>query len=191
VEPTEPTLANSVRLALPGEAPLIAGLQRRAWSSQLPEATASALLSQIDTDSMTSQWHTAITRPPQARFRVLVAVAAENRLVGFATTTPSTDPDATTGEDGLIDEFVVDPPAQRQGHGSRLLHACVDTLRADGFVRATWWVMSTDDPVRRFLTEAGWAPDGGWREIGTEDESVRLKQIRLHTDISTDVSTAS
>lgn len=176
-------LADSVRLALPGEATSIAGLQRRAWSSQLPGPTAAALLQEIDAESMTQRWHAAITRPPQARFRVLVAVAGEGRLVGFATTTPSPDPDATEAADGLIDEFVVDPPAQRRGHGSRLLNACVDTLRADGFLRATWWVMSTDDRLRRFLTEAGWAPDGGWREIGTEDDSVRLKQIRLHTEI--------
>jgi GNAT superfamily N-acetyltransferase len=175
-------VADSVRLALPGEATAIAGLQRRAWS-ELPAPTAAALLAQAGLDEMSQAWERAITRPPQARFRVLVAVA-EHRVVGFATTVPSPDPDATEGEDGLVDEFVVDPPAQRRGHGSRLLHACVDTLRADGFSRATWWVASTDDVLRAFLTQAGWAPDGGWREIGTEDESVRLKQIRMHTDIT-------
>jgi len=171
-----------VRLALPGEAGSIAGLQRRAWTAQLPPETADALLGEMDVDQMTEVWESAITRPPQARFRVLVAVE-DRRVVGFATTIPSPDPDAQAGQDGQIDEFVVDPPAQRRGHGSRLLNACVDTLRADGFTRATWWVTSTDDVVRRFLTEAGWGPDGGWREIGTDDEAVRLKQIRLHTDI--------
>ena len=45
------------------------------------------------------------------------------------------DPDAEPGEDALVAEFVVDPSAQRQGHGSRLLNAVADTLRADGFTR--------------------------------------------------------
>jgi ribosomal protein S18 acetylase RimI-like enzyme len=183
VTSTDPTVADSVRLALPGEAGSIAELQRRAWSDQLPQRTADVLLAQLDVSEMADAWRLAITRPPQAQFRVLVAVA-QHRVVGFATTIPSPDPDAEPGQDGQIDEFVIDPPAQRRGHGSRLLNACVDTLRADGFSRVTWWVTSTDDVLRGFLSEAGWAPDGGWREIGTDDEAIRVKQIRMHTDIS-------
>ena len=182
VTSTDPTVADSVRLALAGEAGPIAQLQRRSWASQLPPETAEALLGELTVDQMDDAWRLAITRPPRAQFRVLVAVQ-QHRVVGFATTIPSPDPDAQPGQDGQVDEFVIDPPAQRRGHGSRLLNACVDTLRADGFTRATWWVASTDDVVRRFLTEAGWAPDGGWREIGTDDEAVRVKQIRMHTDI--------
>lgn len=72
------------------------------------------------------------------------------------------------------------------GAGSRLVNAAVDTLRADGFTRATWWVRTTDDVLRAFLSEAGWAPDGAHRETGTEDEQTRVKEVRLHTDISAD-----
>ncbi len=35
----------------------------------------------------------------------------------------------------------------------------------------------------RFLTASGWAADGASREIGSDDESLRLKQVRLHTDL--------
>ncbi len=177
-----PSVADSVRLALPGEAGAIAELQRRAWAAQLPPETSAALLGQLAVDEMTQAWHGAITRPPKAPYRVLVAIE-QHRVVGFATTVPNPDPDARDGADGMVDEFVIDPPAQRRGHGSRLLHACIDTLRADGFSRATWWLNSTDDVLRAFLTDGGWAPDGGVREIGTDDDSVRFKQIRLHTDI--------
>jgi GNAT superfamily N-acetyltransferase len=155
------------------------------------------VLGELDLDAMVDAWHRAITRPPAARYRVLVALAAAEpadggrpavapRVVGFAATVPSTDADAAA-YDGEIEEFVVDPPAQRQGHGSRLLHACVETLRADGFTRARWWLDSDDDPRRTFATDAGWAPDGAWREIGVDDDAhpqVRLKQVRLHTDIA-------
>jgi ribosomal protein S18 acetylase RimI-like enzyme len=106
--------------------------------------------------------------------------------VGFASTMPSHDDDADPSVDGAIDQFVVDPAAQHRGHGSRLLNACADTLRADGFARARWWVNTNDDALRQFLTAAGWAADGATREIGPEDESVRLKQVRLHTDLAAD-----
>ena len=177
-----PRVPDSVRLALPAEAAFIAEVQRRSWADQLPADLARFLISEVTVEQMTQAWYRAITRPPEARYRVLVAVD-DSRVVGFATTVPSQDPDAHSAHDALVDEFAVDPPAQRRGHGSRLLNACVDTLRADGFSRATWWVGSTHDRLRAFLTEAGWAPDGGWREIGSDDEAVRVKQIRLHTDI--------
>ena len=132
---------------------------------------------------MTQAWHRAITRPPGATSRVLVAVDGSGRVVGFATTIPSADDDAEAGVHGEIDQFVIDPPAQRRGHGSRLLNACADTLRSDGFREASWWVGSEDDVLRAFLTASGWAADGASREIGSDDESLRLKQVRLHTDL--------
>jgi ribosomal protein S18 acetylase RimI-like enzyme len=97
---------------------------------------------------------------------------------------PSPDEDGEPGVDGQIEEFLVDPPAQRRGHGSRLLHACVDTLRSDGFSWARCWVGAEDEPLQGFLVAAGWAPDGAQREIGTDDEALRFRQVRLHTDLS-------
>ena len=173
--------ADSVRLALPAESQQIAAMQRRAWSESGDRATA-VLLSSIDLEAMAEAWLGAITRPPEARFRVLVAVA-EGRVVGVATTLPSQDPDADQASDGAIDELIVDPTARHRGHGSRLVNACVDTLRADGFGRVCHWLRSDDDVRRVFLTEAGWAPDGAHREIGSDDNAIRVKQIRLHTAI--------
>ena len=132
---------------------------------------------------MVESWRAAIERPPEAAFRVLVATDGK-RLVGFATTMPNQDEDANRSVEGAIDQFVVDPAAQNQGHGSRLLNACADTLRADGFVRAFCWVNAADEAFRRFLSAAGWAADGATREIGPEDEAVRLKQIRFHTNLA-------
>lgn len=172
---------DSVRLALPREAPDIAALQVRTWAEEFADHP--ELLAEVSVDEIAEVWHRAITRPPLAACRVLVAVS-NGDIVGFATTLPSDDPDATPSEDGLIAEFLIAPDARGSGHGSRLLNACVDTLRADGFRLATCWVGSTDDELRAFLTDAGWAPDGSHREIGLSDGSVRLKQVRLHTDIS-------
>ena len=76
------------------------------------------------------------------------------RVTGFATTVPAADADADPRDDGAIEEFAIDPVAQRLGHGSRLLNACVDTLRADRFRRARWWVWAADDVLRRFLVPA-------------------------------------
>jgi GNAT superfamily N-acetyltransferase len=175
-------IAASVRLAWPAESPSIAELQRRSWAVQWPAGLAEVMLASVSLADMIDAWRSAIERPPEAAFRVLIATDGE-RVVGFATTMPSQDDDADRARDGAIDAFVVDPVAQHQGHGSRLLNACADTLRADGFVGASCWVNADDGTFRRFLIAAGWALDGATREIGPEDESVRLKELRLHTSL--------
>jgi GNAT superfamily N-acetyltransferase len=182
-DPADRELADSVRLAWPAEAVTIAELQRRSWATQWPADLGERMLGSVTTEEMTQAWHRAITRPPGATSRVLVAVGGSGRVVGFATTTPSADEDAEAGVHGEIEQFVIDPPAQRRGHGSRLLNACADTLRSDGFREAWWWVGTEDDVLRRFLLAAGWATDGASREIGSDDGSLRLKQVRLHTDL--------
>lgn len=181
-------MTQSVRLALPAEAPAIAAVQRRAWTQLYHPAAAAAALDSSDLATMAASWEAAILRPPLASLRVLVALdtvqAGRPRVVGFAALGPANDADATAGEDGEVAEFAIDPLAQRQGHGSRLLQACVDTLHADGFSRAVWWVRAGDDPLRRFLADAGWEADGAHLEVGTPDGAARMKLVRLHTDIS-------
>ncbi|SPF69233.1 Acetyltransferase (GNAT) family [Propionibacterium ruminifibrarum] len=163
------------RLAMADEAERIAELQAGAWAraglaAQLPDPAA-----------MSAAWLSAIVAPPLATYRVLVATAQDHRTVlGFAAIGPSEDPDADP-TDAVVGEFVIGRTGR--GHGSRLLNAVVDTLRADGFERATWWVPTTDDDLRAFLTGSGWAPDGAHREIGPEDGSTSLRQVRLHTAI--------
>lgn len=173
-----PQVPDSVRLALPAEAEVIAAIQRRTW---VPGHPGHELLDQVDLAEMTAVWQSAILRPPLAQNRVLVAVS-DRGVVGFAALAPAADPDSEP-TDGEVLEFAIDPAARRVGHGSRLLNAIVDTLRADGFERATWWLLSTDDAVRQLLTSAGWAADGAHRELGSEDGSLRFKQVRLHSDI--------
>lgn len=165
----------SVRLALPSEAEQIVAVQR-AWLAVQPEI--SAVLANLSEQEMVDAWRQAILAPPLASYRVLVALDEQSLVQGFAAIGPSEDPDAEA-VDGTVAEFCVLPSKERDGHRDRLLHAIADTLRLDGFERATWWVRSTDDLTRQWLVETGWGPDGAHQEIG--DEQVRFKQIRMHT----------
>lgn len=175
-----PTTPDSCRLALPGEARSIAAIQRRSWQQLYPPEVAHDLLAGAGLEDMAASWEAAIRRPPLAQFRVLVAVG-DGRPVGFAAIGPSDDPDAEAGADGLVAEFVIDPQAQKRGHGSRLVNAVADTLRADGFERASWWVRSTDDALRQFLASAGWGPDGAHQTVATDDSAARVKVLRYRT----------
>ena len=171
----------SVRVGWAADAADLAAVQVAAWRQELADLLPADVLDQMDPQQFAERWHASMSRPEDARNRVLVALE-RNTLRGFAVTTPSPDPDSDPIADGELGELVVHPGHRGAGHGSRLLQAAVDTLRADRFTRATCWLAADDDVRRRFLTGAGWAADGAHRELDlTGDGTAPLKQVRLHT----------
>lgn len=172
----------SARLAWPDDASPMARVQVAAWRANYAELIPAAELDALDPAQLAERWAMTISTPKEARMRVLVALERAD-VRGFTLVHPSYDPDSDQVADGEIGEFIIDPEHQREGHGSRLLQAAIDTLSADKFTRAVWWIGSTDDPLRRFISESGWEPDGAHRELAAEDGST-IKQIRLHTSLA-------
>jgi GNAT superfamily N-acetyltransferase len=172
-----------VRVAGVDDAAAVARIQVESWRERYDGLLPIELIDAMDIDDFTERWRASLHRPGDARNRVLVALDGD-AVRGFAVTGPATDPDADSIADGEIAELTVEAAHRRQGHGSRLLQAAAETLRSDRFTRGTVWVASADDTARRFVTEAGWAPDGAHRELDLRgDGAIRLKQVRLHTDL--------
>ncbi|MFD1861229.1 GNAT family N-acetyltransferase [Aeromicrobium camelliae] len=168
----------SVRLAWADDAPAIAALQLAVWRESYTDVLGTQL-DELAPSDLTERWAATVNAPRDARQRVLVALERAT-LRGFAIVHPCFDDDADQIQDGEIGEFVVALEHRGHGHGSRLLQACADTLRADRFTRAVWWLRSTDDATRTFATTAGWAPDGAHRELAAPTGAT-VKQVRLHT----------
>lgn len=168
----------SVRTAWSQDAGDIAGLQVTAWARRVGD-----LESVPPVDLVVQSWQRVLTAPPDARLRGLVAL--ERAAVrGFALVHPALDPDTDPVSAAEVAEFVIDPDHLGQGHGSRLLQAVADTLVADGFLRALWWIDADDDALRSYAQTAGWSPDGAHRELADEQQTRRVKQVRLHTALA-------
>lgn len=111
-------------------------------------------------------------------------------LVGFAAAGPPDEaalapgegPEALTARTVAVTELLVEPRWGRRGHGSRLLAACVDLWRADGFDTAVAWAFDRDPATLAFLSSAGWEPDGARRALDVDD--LLLPQIRLHAALA-------
>jgi ribosomal protein S18 acetylase RimI-like enzyme len=175
---SSPTADVSVRVAWADDADAVAEVQVRSWREQYLDLPAASL---PDAAAVAESWRAAMTRPADARNRVLVALE-RNRVCGFAVTTPAADPDCDPVSDGEVVELVVAPGDTGAGHGSRLLQAAADTLVADRFTRAVTWVRATDDARRAFLVSAGWDTDSAHRELDLDGSgAVTVKQVRLHT----------
>jgi GNAT superfamily N-acetyltransferase len=179
---SSPTADVSCRVAWADDAPAIARLQLATRRNDLAGVLPAEVLD-VDAEVAAEAWRRTLVRPPDGRIRVLVALE-RNRVVGFAITSPATDPDTDPVVDAELMEFTVEPGERGKGHGSRLLQAAVDTMTADRFRRAVLWALAGDDALRGFLTEAGWAADGAHRELDLDGTgTTTVKQVRLHTSI--------
>jgi len=179
---SSPSADVSVRVAWAEDADAIAAIQARAWAATYAGLVPAA--GELHEADFAQLWRDALTRPGDARHRALVALE-RNRVVGFAITTPATDPDCDQVTDGELMELTIDADERGKGHGSRLVQAAVDTMVADRFTRAVTWLVADDDALRTFLTEAGWAADGAHRTLDLDGTgSTQVKQVRLHTALA-------
>jgi ribosomal protein S18 acetylase RimI-like enzyme len=163
----------AVRPARVGDAPAVGAVQSRAWRSAFGALLAPAAMDEAD---LAAVWADAIASPPSPRHAVLVATAG-GTVVGFVAVAPAADPDLGT-DVGEIVVLAVDPPHQHAGHGSRLLAAATDTLRANGTAAAVVWLPLPDAVMRNFFTSAGMVADGGRRTLAAPDGG-QVTQLRL------------
>lgn len=178
-----PTADVSVRVAWADDAPAIAELQLRTWQEQYADVLPPDALPR-DIGAAAAAWQSSLSRPPDARNRVLVALE-RNRVVGFAILAPASDPDCDPVSDAELMELTVAPDERGKGHGSRLLQAAADTMQADRFTRAVLWAIADDDALRTFLTDAGWAADSAHRGLDFDGTGATIvKQVRLHTSLA-------
>jgi GNAT superfamily N-acetyltransferase len=181
-----------VRAALSDEASELARIQVATWRVAYRRLFPVDVLAGLDEAWMARRWRDAIEAPPDPRHRVLVAIEQSEQpaLVGFAASGPADAQAVAPGEPLLpagtaaVTDLLVEPRWGRRGHGSRLLAASVELWREDGFTTAVAWAFEADSATRRFLTSAGWEPDGTRRALDVSD--LLVPQLRLHTGLVDD-----
>lgn len=171
----------SVRTARPSDAPAVGLVQSVVWQTEYADLLAPEVLEELTGPRFASVWRKSLERPPTPRHRLMVACAGA-QVVGYvslgpAEDEPGVDP-ATTGQ--LLDGGV-HPDARRGGHGSRLLNAAVDTLRAgnDSLEAVSTWVLADAEATRAFLTAAGFEADGAWRDRVVDEDGRTAREVRL------------
>jgi GNAT superfamily N-acetyltransferase len=180
-----------VRPARPGDAPDIARIQLATWRTAYRRMFPAHVLASLEEAYLTQGWTEAIENTPSKRHRVLIAVEqgeAASETIGFLAAGPADEQALAPEEPALpegyaaVTDFLVEPRWGRRGHGSRLLSAAVDLWREDGFTEAVAWAYEQDTATQKFLTSAGWAPDGAGRALDVDD--MLVPQLRLHVALS-------
>ena len=176
-------MPTGARLARTSDVDDIAAVQIRAWHQAYVGVLPVSILTGLDPMHIASAWASGILNPPTTRHRLIIAIegsSGTDTIVGYAAVGPSSDPDCVddlaTGE---VLALVVDPEHQRHGHGSRLMAAAVEYLRADGARDVFIWVPVGNEPRRAFLHSCGWGPDSAFRDI--DADGVVIREVRLAT----------
>lgn len=165
----------SVRPSLAEDAPHLGRIQVASWRTGLATVLPAAALEGLDAEQFAAVWREAITSPPSPKHRMLTACHGPE-VVGFAALAPAPQ----TQETGEIVALEVDPAHAREGHGSRLLAACTDLLRATNASHVRAWAIEGDDVRAAFLATAGLEPLGIRRVLdvaGTEVNELAFSAV--------------
>ena len=174
-------LADSVRLAWPSEAAGIAAVQRRGWADQLPAELADAMLGSVSAEEMTEAWHgrsPGRRRPatgywwrsrPDGSSGSPARCPVRTRTASRAWTARSRSSSSTRRPSG---------GGTDRGCSMRPPTRCAPTVSP---APSAGW--AEDEPLQAFLVAAGWAPDGGNARSAPTTRPLRLRQVRLHTDL--------
>jgi len=144
------------------DAPLLAELQERIWRKKYPSIP--TVMNLLDNADLAAGWKDMLQSPHHTVFLAY----DEHGAVGYLIA-------ALHDDVAEIDSLEMDEAYVRRGHGSRLMHAFVDTMPASS---AIMWCDPTDEATRAFLTSCGWAADGSFRKIA-DDENHVLTQVRF------------
>lgn len=181
---TGPLADAAVRTGRPTDAPAVGLVQAFVWQDAYADVLDAAVLEQLTGPAFGNAWRRSLESPPTPRHRLLVATAGP-QVVGYVSVGPAgEEPGLDPGTTGMIYDGGVHPEGRRAGHGSRLLNAAIDTLRAGGspdgdLTAVAVWVLADAEGPRAFLQSAGFEPDGAWRDRAVDEDGRTAREVRL------------
>lgn len=169
-----------MRTGRPSDAPAVGLVQAHVWRDGYAQILDPDVLDSLTGPRFATAWRASLEQPPSTRHRLLVACAGP-QVVGYVAVGPPGDEPGLAEGAGLILDGGVHPEARHTGHGSRLLNAAVDTLRAgaDELTEVATWVLADAEGTRAFLQAAGFEPDGAYRDRVVAQDGRTAREVRL------------
>lgn len=156
-----------VRPARPADAEAIGAVQARSWLAAYSQLAPRDVLNAVTPQRLAAAWSATLAQAPSPAHAVQVAIE-DDRVVGVV----------ACDDSGEIATLVVDPSAQRRGHGSRLLAATAEHARAHAVSGLGTWCPDADTARRDFFCSAGFQADGGRRELaGVSGEPIAEEHL--------------
>jgi GNAT superfamily N-acetyltransferase len=144
----------AIRTALAEDVGEIARLHVSVWQAAYRGQVPDSYLDGLEPSQRVVMWSRVIQEPT-----ALVLVAVESAtIVGFCSSLPSRDPDASSSV-AEISALYVDAARWRSGHGTQLLEAAIESARTRRFREMTLWVLAASSSARAFYEACGFSAD--------------------------------
>lgn len=146
----------AIRQAVSDDARAIADIHVQAWRETYAGLLPKSLLDGLSVDRREAWWRTVLDGTVKPERAVYLAADDQERTVGFSCYGPQRNPELdTAGYDGEIEAIYLLDDAKRQGTGRRLMETMAAAMLADGYKGAALWVLSDNNPARRFYEALG------------------------------------
>lgn len=162
-----------VREAKIHDAPHIAEVHVKTWQHAYKGQIPDSYLNSLSIEQRTEGWKKQLESPEKGVYSFVVEV--DGRVVGWCTAGFSRDEDAVK-EVGEIYGIYIHPDYMRTGLGSQLSNQALNSLRNDGYRKATLWVLITNEKTRKWYEKKGWRVEGKTKTDKRGD--VELHEIR-------------
>jgi ribosomal protein S18 acetylase RimI-like enzyme len=162
-----------VRPATVADARAIAEIRVASWRATYSGIVPAAVLERMDVDHDEVRFRGRLADPGRWAF---VAEDASGSVTGFVMAGAARDDDAA----GLGEVYAIylAPGARGRGVGLVLMDAAIEALAAAGSSTVILWVLTANEPARRFYERAGFQLDGTARDLdfdGTPVEEIRYR----------------
>ncbi|TAJ99176.1 MAG: GNAT family N-acetyltransferase [Chloroflexota bacterium] len=163
-----------VRSATIADARAIAEIRVASWRATYRGIVPTSILEGMDVDRDEVRFRGRLANPGLMAF---VAEDVTGSVIGFVMAGAARDDDAA----GLGEVYAIylAPGARGRGVGRALMDAALEALEASGFSTAILWVLTANEPARRFYERAGFQLDGTARDLdfdGTPVEEIRYRR---------------
>lgn len=165
---------SAVRPARAEDADAIGRIHVVSWQAAYADALPAAFLEGLAIADRQHTWRQRLAAKDRA-VRDLVVIDG-GVVAGFACVGASRDDDVAVGT-GELWCLYLDPAKWGRGLGRQLHDQALATLRQDGYVRASLWVLDSNDRARHFYERAGWVVDGATK-VDSISGSPPLTEVR-------------
>lgn len=151
----------TIRTATPEDAQGIAEAHVKTWQCAYKGQIPDSFLDSLSVESRAQVWKEILTTSQKGTFAYVAEF--EGKIIGWCTTGTNRDEDAAEGA-GELYGIYVDPEYIGKGVGSQLMERATRALKAEGYKKATLWVLDSNVKTRAFYEKNGWVVEGGVKD---------------------------
>ena len=146
-----------------------------AYKGQLPQK----MLDELSIEKRLEVWKEQLINPKPETFNFVALV--DGVLAGWVTGGITREDDVSE-EVGELYGIYVHPDYIGKGLGSKLINKLLDTLKVEGYKKATLWVLTSNEKSRKWYESKGWKVDGKIKI--DKREGYDLHETRYTTDLT-------